>query len=472
MRFSNVVGCLLLSATLAVGADFSRRFDDLRREATPRQLYQLLYALPKGGDLHHHSSGSNRAEWMWDVLTNPLLTGGDRFYTRARFSAAADAIAPTARFHTIRQFTYDQLTESVRREYVPLDELTEAERTDWLNAFRLDAPGEGRREFFDAHWPRLGDINRNPHVRIELLVRNLKAYGAEGVRYLEAMFDVDGCSTNDGRALAREETLVLLEERLRQPDAAATGVTVRFLSVVLRFAPRAEQHLAEDYAWVSAHRDRWVGMNMAGIEENGRGYPRRFLETYRSLRSRFPTLPLAIHAGEMDGPDFHIRDTLLLGARRIGHGVNLLQDPDTLLLLQQSGRTLVEINLISNQLLEYAPDLQQHPFPELLRTGVPVCLNTDDRGMWDSNLTDEYYTAVTAFNLSWDEIVALGRNSLEHAFVEAAVKQQLLKEYAAAVAEFEDTYGSGSLADALARVDQVPAVTYGYAKRAWGLEFL
>ncbi|MEJ1972057.1 MAG: hypothetical protein WDM96_06160 [Lacunisphaera sp.] len=61
---------------------------------------------------------------------------------------------------------------------------------------------------------------------------------------------------------------------------------------------------------------------------------------------------------------------------------------------------LVEINLISNRLLEYTPDLAKHPFPEYLRTGIPVCLNTDDRGMWDSNLTDEYYTAVTTFNLS------------------------------------------------------------------------
>ena len=48
-----------------------------------------------------------------------------------------------------------------------------------------------------------------------------------------------------------------------------------------------------------------------------------------------------------------------------------------------------------------------------------VCAIGDDAGIplelppnWDSNLTDEYYTAVTAFNLSWNELVSLGRNSL------------------------------------------------------------
>ena len=178
----------------------------------------------------------------------------------------------------------------------------------------------------------------------------------------------------------------------------------------------------------------------------------------------------------MDGADSHIRDTLLLGATRIGHGVNLITDPDTLVLLQRSRDVLVEINLISNRLLEYTPDLAKHPFPEYLRTGVPVCLNTDDRGMWDSNLTDEYYTAVTTFNLSWSEIVQLGRASLAHAYVQSDVKAWLLAEYETRVATFERKYGAGetgtaSVADALAKLATVRPVTYGYAKRTWGLAF-
>jgi adenosine deaminase CECR1 len=207
---------------------------------------------------------------------------------------------------------------------------------------------------------------------------------------------------------------------------------------------------------------------MAGIEENGKGHPARFLNKYRELRRTHPTLALSIHAGEMDGPDRHIRDTLLLGATRIGHGVNLLKDPDTLLLLQNSRRVLVEVNLISNRLLEYTPDLATNPFPEFLRTGVPVCLNTDDRGMWDSNMTDEYYTAVTHYNLSWDELVQLGRNSLAYSFVQPDVKAKLLADYEAAVAAFEAKFAP---ADSLRQLATVKPVTYGYGKRNWGFPF-
>ena len=144
---------------------------------------------------------------------------------------------------------------------------------------------------------------------------------------------------------------------------------------------------------------------------------------------------------------------------------------DTLLLLQMSDRVLIEINLISNQLLEYVPDIKKHPFPELLRTGVPVCLNTDDRGMWDSNMTDEYYTAMTTFNLSWSELTQLARYSLQHAFVEAPVKEELLKGYEDRLNAFTNRYSKGTIEQALDRLKAANPVTYGYALKAWGLRF-
>jgi adenosine deaminase CECR1 len=458
---------LLVLAISAAAAPFSARFEEIKRTAKPAELYTFLYALPKGGDLHNHS-GSERPEWIYAILTDPVRNGGDTFYTRARFNAAPDAIAPARRFHNVRQFGYDRLAPEIQKEYVRLDALTPDERVAWCNGLRLDEPGEGRKEFFDVLWARRGQIGSNLSVITESLVENIKAFGAEHLAYLETQFDVDRVSDNSGRPIPIEEAVAFVKRRLAQPDVTASGVTVRFQEAVLRFLPDTEQAIAAAYAFVDAHRDLWVGLNLVGIEENGHGYPTRFLETFRQLRVRYPTLALSIHAGEMDGNDSHIRDTLLLGASRIGHGVNLIRDPDTLLLLQQTRRVLVEVNLISNRVLEYTPDLSRHPFPEYLRTGVPVCLNTDDRGMWDANLTDEYYTAVTTFNLSWDEIVELGRNSLAYSFVQPEVKAKLLADYDGAVAAFEARYQP---AGALGQLAAVKPMAYGYAQRTWGIAF-
>jgi len=461
----------LMVALLARASDFGPRFDEIVAKATPAQLYTFLYDMPKGGDLHNHAAGANRPEWIYDICVDPARNGGDSFYTRARFTGAPDAVDPAARYRTIRKQAHDLLSERIKGEYVPLESLTPDERSKWMASARLDGTGDGRLEFFSHIWPRLASVNSSLPVSTELLVENMKAFGAEHLAYLETQFVVEGMVDNGGKTIPDDQAVAFVRERLSRPDVLATGVTVRFQRTILRFAPDAERHLEKAYAFVDAHRDLWVGLNMAGIEENGYGYPSRFLDTFRTMRSRYPTLALSIHAGEMDGPDSHIRDTLLLGATRIGHGVNLIKDPDTLLLLQQTRRVLIEINLISNRLLGYVPDLSKHPFPEYLRTGVPVCLNTDDRGMWDSNMTDEYYTAVSLFHLSWGEILSMGHDSIAHSFVQPEVKARLLAEFDQRIAAFEQRYGAPALDEALGSLAAVKPVTYGYAKRNWRFDF-
>ena len=460
------LGWLLPLALTA--ADFSARFEAIKRTATPAELYTFLYALPKGGDVHNHLGGAIRAEWWYAAATDPARNGGDTFYTRVRFTAEVKSGVPLVLYQTIRRATYERLTPDGQADYAPLTALSSAQKQAWLDALRLDRPGEGREEFFSWIWPRSGQLHQNIHVVAETMIVTMQAYGAEGLRYLETQQGAQNFRDNRGELIPADVAAKFLQTRLAQPDARATGVTVRFQATVLRFLPNAEQQLAELYEFVDGHRDLWVGINMAGIEENDKGNPARFTAKYRELRRRYPTLALSIHAGEMDGPDHHVRDTLLLGASRIGHGVNLIQDPATLLLLQQTRRVLVEINLISNRLLEYTPNLAQHPFPEYLRTGIPVCLNTDDRGMWDSNLTDEYYTAVTTFNLSWDELIQLGRNSLSFSFAAPAVKAQLLADYERDLSAFTEKYLAP---DSLASLATVSPVTYGYAKRTWGFPF-
>ena len=466
--FRRLLPVLALFTASLPAADFGARFEQIKQSASPASLYTFLYAVPKGGDLHNHLPGAIRPEWWYATATDPQRNGGDIFYTRVAFTAGLDTGVPLILYQTIRRHTYELLSEAARRDYVRLDALTADQRQAWLDALRLDRPGEGRDEFFTWIWPRLGQLNQNINVLCEVLVATMQAYGSEGMRYLETQSNLTGFFDNDGNALAPDAAAAYLTRRLAQPDARASGVTVRFQAIVLRFHPLAEQWLAEQYALVDAHRDLYVGLNMAGVEENNKGDPRRFLAKYRELRSHYPMLALSIHAGEMDWGDTHIRDTLLLGATRIGHGLNLIRDEDTLRLLQQARRVLVEINLISNRLLEYTPDLTKHPFPEYLRTGVPVCLNTDDRGMWDSNLTDEYYTAVTTYNLSWAELVELGRNSLAYSFAQPEVKAQLLADYEREVRAFEAKFGG---ADWQAALTGVHPVSYGYGRRTWGFDF-
>jgi len=211
---------------------------------------------------------------------------------------------------------------------------------------------------------------------------------------------------------------------------------------------------------VHDNAEDFVAINFVGREDNDKGYPLRFLSTLRDLRRQYSGVNLSIHAGEVDEPNRHVADTLLLGADRIGHGINLISDNETMRDMRH-GPYLVEVNLISNMLLGYVSEYAQHPFPEYLRTGIPVALSTDDRGMWDSNITDEFFVATKEFNLSWDEVKMLSRNSLQYSFLPAAAKQELLDDYADRISRFDrsvEKYG-------LERLGPMPATRQFVCKR-------
>jgi len=456
---------LLLAASALPAADFSARFQQIAESAAPRELYAFLQALPKGGDLHHHNGLSAPAELWYSMATAPQTLARNPFYTLTRPGVCpGDPPAPLPRFHTIQKSRYDGLDSCRKAGYEPLAGLTDRLRGEWLSSLVLDRPGEGRDEFFERIVPRFGDLSHDPWLAAEVIAGNMKLFGAEGVRYIEAQLGPGGFVDAAGKPMEPESAWRIIRERLRRPDVAATGVAIRFQGVLIRFAPDAEQRLETVYAWVAGHREDWVGINMAGREDNDKGYALRFLPTFRKMRRTYSDIPLSIHAGEKDSPGHEVRDTLLLGAMRIGHGVNLITDPDTMLLMRH-GKVLVEVNLVSNRVLEYIPDTAQHPFPEYLRFGIPVCLNTDDRGSWGSNMTDEYYTAVTNFRLTWREVVQLGRNSLEFSFAEPALKAKMLADYERELAAFERRFDSDGWRDTVRSLR--PAVS-GYAERTWG----
>lgn len=432
----------LFAAEPAVDESMSAWFRDFKQHATEQELYQFVHALPKGGDLHHHLSGSAFSEWWWELATSPAKNGGYEYYTRTSLTLCdgydADPFAitsPYLLFKNLQKSSFDALSLCEKKGYKKLTALTEDEKQAWFDSIRLDRPSEGRDAFFQTHWQRLNDLFRNPTILGELLIKNMQAYAEENVQYFETQTGVHDMLNPDGSIMDAGAALAILDDAIRSERGKKTGVTVKFQYALVRFLPGVEEVLKDRYAFVDAHREHYVGINLVGREDNDKGYPLRFLPVFRELRRNLPGVPLSIHAGEVDEPNQHVRDTLLMGADRIGHGLNTITDPDTLLLMRH-GPYLIEINLISNLLLDYVDDFSQHPFGEYLRLGIPVALSTDDRGMWDSTLTDEFYVAVSEFNLSWDELRNVITNSLSHSFLPEEEKARQLSRLNDAIDNF------------------------------------
>lgn len=139
-----------------------------------------------------------------------------------------------------------------------------------------------------------------------------------------------------------------------------------------------------------------------------------------------------------------------------------------MLRLHASGHFLVEINLISNRVLEWTPIT---PAIRFRNTGAPEypCVSTPTTAAWGTpNLTDEDNTAVIHFGLTWPDIVQLGRDSLRHAFVEEPEKARLLPAYEADLAGFVARFDRK---DWRAPLAAARPIAHGDAQRMWGARF-
>jgi aminodeoxyfutalosine deaminase len=176
-----------------------------------------------------------------------------------------------------------------------------------------------------------------------------------------------------------------------------------------------------DYA-LSQRPEGTVGFGLAGLEAPYRRAD--FRPVFReAVAAGLRSVP---HAGETTGPEeiwAALRD---LDAERIGHGVSAVKDEKLLRHLAETGVPL-EVSLTSNVRTRAVPSLAEHPLPRLLDAGVTVTLNTDDPGMFGTDLNREYRLCHEVFGLGRSELAELARNAARAAFCSEQTRSRLLK---------------------------------------------
>ena len=175
---------------------------------------------------------------------------------------------------------------------------------------------------------------------------------------------------------------------------------------------------------VNFREDGVVGFDLAG--EEGGYPPKKHLEAFQFIqRSNFN---ITIHAGEAFGKESIWQAIQWCGAHRIGHATRLLED----IVLDDDAEVVsfgelaqyvldkripLEICLLSNLHTGAVDQLDNHPFGILFKEKFRVTINTDDRLMSNTDLTNEFLTAVKYFNLSIDEIEKITINAMKSAFI-------------------------------------------------------
>ena len=200
------------------------------------------------------------------------------------------------------------------------------------------------------------------------------------------------------------------------------GITARFIIAGLRqFPPENSLELAR--LAVEFKDDGVVAFDLAGGEK---GNPAsRHAEAFRYAREH--NLAVTVHAGEGDGPE-SIREAVhVCGANRIGHGTRLIEDPE-LTDYVNDRRIALEVCLTSNVQTRVADSYETHPLREYFDRGLNVTLNTDNRLMSATTLTDEYVHAAEKLGFTVEELAGIALNGFESAFLPWEDRLMLIEE--------------------------------------------
>ena len=88
----------------------------------------------------------------------------------------------------------------------------------------------------------------------------------------------------------------------------------------------------------------------------------------------------------------------------------------------------LEVCLSSNLHTGAAESIESHPFPLFHELGFRVTLNTDNRLMSRTSMSEEYELAVEAFGLTLDDLETISINSIKSAFVHFDLRCRLIHE--------------------------------------------
>jgi adenosine deaminase len=258
---------------------------------------------------------------------------------------------------------------------------------------------------------------------IEFIAREfLRGQAAQRVLHSEVTFTPYTHFATNNR-IPFEDQLAALS-RARQWASRELGVSVSWVLDIARSVRPLEHGLTvADWA-ISGMEHGVVALGLGGIEA---GHPPELFEEAfdRALAAGLASVP---HAGETVGPE-SIRGALRsLRARRIGHGVRCLDDPELVAELRDRQIPL-EVCPTSNVCLGVAPSLTEHPLPRLLDEGLYVTINSDDPPMFNTSLTDEYLRAAQILGCGVEDIERLALNAVRASLLPEASRAEMERRF-------------------------------------------
>ena len=198
-------------------------------------------------------------------------------------------------------------------------------------------------------------------------------------------------SVNDG--LSPKDVLTAINSGFKQAENEF-GIVSGLILCGMRHDPENVKAVAE---LAIEYKELIIGFDIAGPELNY--LPSMYKDSFLKVKNK--GINITIHAGEGDGVH-SIQEALDNGAKRIGHGVRIIEDisdddklgPTADYVLQNN--IPLEVCISSNLHTNMYKSPQDHPISRLHNLDFNISLNTDNRLMSNTSINNELKIAKEA----------------------------------------------------------------------------
>lgn len=242
------------------------------------------------------------------------------------------------------------------------------------------------------------------------------AYKNENIRILELRYAPTFIAEGHNMTFEQIHSAIVRGiERAERTYPMAVGV----ICIIQRIRPVADAEKV--VAFALENKNTFVGLDLADNEEGFDSKP--FAPLFHKAKKA--GLGITIHSGEAPHPKAPkwVLDAInVLGAERIGHGVQIYRDEEVMRIVREKDIVL-ELCPTSNMLTNAVPDLKEHPLKLLHEFGVKVTINTDDPGIFNTNANREHRLAREIMGMSFEQLEACAQVAAERSFIPLAKRK-------------------------------------------------
>lgn len=446
---SNLVGVVLRDGERQLDAhlkklkeEFSTLFGDEDKYDLPvltdsrfseSSLYKFLSRMPKGADLHVHDMALLPASELIDLLCEcpEFCINADR---KSYDLAIKEPLSPAPD-------GYMRFFEAVNSGYYTRNELC----FNWTVA-SADKAGCGVWEYFETLFSRHDVLSCNSDFALKYYDRAFRYYCKKNIMHIEIHNMLTDDCVDDSAEYIRaireayynvKKDYPFFTVRIIGAGVKADSETIDFTKKCFLNASYA-QEVVKDESDPENPENFVIGFDL--VNEEDKSLPlSAFAPMLLKVKKQYPDMKLYIHGGEsLSATNENLIDAYLLGASRVGHGLNLYRYPD-LHSRYVKAEICLEVCPVSNQKLGYTKDIRNHPATEYLKSGMAIALCSDDPAYMErETLTDDFFAATVCWDLDLADLKQLGINSIMYSGLCEREKFAALREYNRMWNEFVD----------------------------------